>query len=248
MSEIQNLTNYQDWRFVDSANNPADDVTRGKHLSDFLSPNRWTHGPTFLHGSIDFWPKLSIMEPEEHKEELKRSFFCGNVNIPTNVPNVDIFKTYQELLDVPARSLTAHSTPTAANYQSAENQILKHAQIDSFGEDLTCLCSNKRLPSSSRLLCLAPELCSATGLILVGGRLRHCSELEPGFTHAVVLDHTVTKLIIKHYDAILHHTGSERLYAEIRRKFWILRGREAIRHSLNFLSKMKSKAKYPKNG
>ncbi|XP_016432052.1 calcium-activated chloride channel regulator 4A-like [Sinocyclocheilus rhinocerous] len=39
----------------------------------------------------------------------------------------------------------------------------------------------------------------------------------------------VTRLIIRDYDERLHHTSSERLFAEIRRKYWILRGREDIR-------------------
>ncbi len=48
---------------------------------------------------------------------------------------------------------------------------------------------------------------------------------------SVVLDphHTVTKLLIKDYDNKLCHPGPERIFAEIRRSFWVLRGREAIR-------------------
>ena len=47
----------------------------------------------------------------------------------------------------------------------------------------------------------------------------------------VVLDprHAVTKLLIRQVDHDLKHPGAERLFAELRRKFWILRGREAIR-------------------
>ena len=41
--------------------------------------------------------------------------------------------------------------------------------------------------------------------------------------------HPVTKLLIKHYDDQLHHPGPDRVFAEIRRRYWILRGREAIR-------------------
>ena len=32
ISEIQNLTEVKQWRYVDTANNPADDITRGKSL------------------------------------------------------------------------------------------------------------------------------------------------------------------------------------------------------------------------
>lgn len=92
--------------------------------------------------------------------------------------------------------------------------------------------SGKPLPSSSRLLCLAPDLDSDTHLVRVGGRLRQISELEEDTIHPIVLDphHPLTKLIIKDYDDRLHHPGPERLFAELRRKYWILKGRAAVRH------------------
>jgi len=34
VSEIQNLTNVGNWRYVDTANNPTDDITRGKTLKE----------------------------------------------------------------------------------------------------------------------------------------------------------------------------------------------------------------------
>ncbi len=71
----------------------------------------------------------------------------------------------------------------------------------------------------------------SNGLIRVGGRLRRVVELADSVVHPVVLDsrHPVTRLIIHHYDNQLHHPGSKRLFAEIRRHYWILRGREAVR-------------------
>lgn len=66
---------------------------------------------------------------------------------------------------------------------------------------------HKPLPPHSRLLCLSPELCSNSGLIQVGGRLRQRHQLESESVHPIVLDptHNVTKLIIQDYDEKLHH-------------------------------------------
>ncbi len=85
-------------------------------------------------------------------------------------------------------------------------------------------------PSSS-LVALAPEMDPSNSLIRVGGRLRRVADLTDSVVHPVVLDskHPVTHLIIHHYDNQLHHPGSEQLFAEIRRHYWILRGREAVR-------------------
>ncbi|KAL1255486.1 hypothetical protein QQF64_013547 [Cirrhinus molitorella] len=70
-----------------------------------------------------------------------------------------------------------------------------------------------------------------TQLIRVGGRLRHSTHLERDTVHPIVLDakHPITQLIIQSYEAKLHHPGYDRVFAELRRKYWILRGREAVK-------------------
>ncbi|KAJ8410824.1 hypothetical protein AAFF_G00187810 [Aldrovandia affinis] len=74
----------------------------------------------------------------------------------------------------------------------------------------------------------AQQFSSFSELVVACAR---CQELEPDVIHPVVLDprHVVTKLLIRQVDSDLKHPGAERLFAELRRKFWILRGREAIR-------------------
>ncbi len=71
----------------------------------------------------------------------------------------------------------------------------------------------------------------ATGLIRVGGRLRRASDLDLEAIHPIVLDpsHHITKVLIKETDQQLLHPGSERVLAELRCQYWILRGREAVR-------------------
>ncbi|KAL3976302.1 alcohol-forming fatty acyl-CoA reductase [Sarotherodon galilaeus] len=232
VSEIQNLTNSQDWRYINSATNPADDVTRGKSLKEFLSPNRWTKGPSFLHEPPNNWPTVTDLHPDDDQTELKKSYFFGIVSTPSHT-YTPCFRTYQELLDFTARSLPNQkgNIPSAADYLTAEQEILRQAQLDSFGEDLARLQSDKPLSSDSPVYCLSPVLCRNSGLIHVGGRLRQSPDLELNVIHPIVLDpaHPVTKLIIQDYDDKLHHAGSERLFAELRWKFWILRGREAVR-------------------
>ncbi len=91
--EIQTLTNSQDWRFVDSTNDPADGFTRDKSLPDLLIPNRWTNGPPFLYGPPQNWPKLQPADPECDETLVKHK-------------KINHFKTYQELLDSTAQFLS----------------------------------------------------------------------------------------------------------------------------------------------
>lgn len=126
---------------------------------------------------------------------------------------------------------TQNGVPTASDYQQAEMLIFKRMQQDRFPEELRLLEAGKPVRNSSRLLTLAPELDPEGGIIRVGGRLRRAEALETSTIQLIVLDlaHPATKLLIQDYDARLCHPGPERVYAEIRRTFWLLRGREPIR-------------------
>lgn len=52
IAEIQELIGADSWRYVDSDENPADDITR-RYLA---KPNCWTYSPTFLHQPPVNWP------------------------------------------------------------------------------------------------------------------------------------------------------------------------------------------------
>ncbi len=86
------------------------------------------------------------------------------------------FSSFKALVE--ATALLRHGAagtvgdPSAEDHQSAERDILRKVQIDSFPEDFDCLVAGKPVPSSSHLIMLAPEYDSTVGLIRVGGRLR----------------------------------------------------------------------------
>lgn len=89
----------------------------------------------------------------------------------------------------------------------------------------------KPVPTSSRLRTLSPVYDQSLGAIHVGGRLRKAEVLKEDKIHSIVLDpsHPVTKLLIKDFDHWLLHAGSDRVFSELRRTYWILRGRQAVK-------------------
>ncbi|KAJ8415881.1 hypothetical protein AAFF_G00404380 [Aldrovandia affinis] len=198
IAEIQELTDSQAWRYVETSENPADDLTRGKTLQDLIGENRWTQGPH----SCGFH-----LTNGQHTQ-LQRQF-----------------SSFSELVKATARHLHGAAADEEETYgrkfKEAELSILRSAQRDSFPEEVRCLAAGKPVPSSSCLITLAPEYDVSLQLIRVGGCLRRCQELEPDVIHPVVLDprHVVTKLLIRQVDSDLKHPGAERLFAELRRKF-----------------------------
>ncbi|XP_038045171.1 uncharacterized protein LOC119719752 [Patiria miniata] len=236
VAEIQTLTDVDKWRYVDTKNNPADDLTRGKTLVDLSQANRWRDGPSFLRSSPDTWPAHPSTQTED-PSEFKKSTFCGAVVvIQPNLPDPSEHDTWSDLVAATMQHLhgaaeDADPTKLVEQRIEAEMFLYQRAQQDSFPEEIACIQAGKELPRGSRLLQLAPEYDESCGLIRVGGRLRHTQDLPKDTKHPIVMNpaHPITKLIIRDYDEKLLHYGPERILAEIRRKFWILRGREAIR-------------------
>lgn len=237
VSEIQELTDSNCWRCVDSAQNPTDDITRGKTLEELAQPNHWGQGPPFLPKGPEEWPVKPSLSVEPDPAEYRKSTFCGFTSIvePSRIPAVEQHDCWKNLIDATVQGLDGaaaqSSVPTASDYQQAEMLVIQQAQQDSFPEELRLLQASKPVQCSSRLLTLSPELDLDAGIIRVGGRLRRAEALDSSTIHPIVLDpaHPATKLLIKEHDARLCHPGPERVYAEMRRAFWVLRGREAIR-------------------
>ncbi|KAK7880057.1 hypothetical protein WMY93_033275 [Mugilogobius chulae] len=237
IAEIQELTDRHAWRYVTSTENPADDLTRGKKLQELTSQSRWACGPPFLLLSPQQWPEPSVAPCEDITEERRKPTTCLAISLNTDpVPDAAQFDSFNDLLKETVRSLhgaanASDATLSADDFKEAELCILRSAQKDSFPDEVHCLSAGKPVPTTSRLYTLAPEFDQSLQLIRVGGRLRRCHDLEADVIHPVVLEpkHPVTRLLIKQTDSELKHPGAERVFAELRRKFWILLGREVIR-------------------
>lgn len=217
IAEIQELTDRQGWCYVETSENPADDLTRGKRLQDLMGKNCWADGPPFLRLPPDQWPAHPVTVSDNITEELER---VTTTDHP--LPDAQQFSSYSELVKATTRCLhgaaaDAEETPTAEQFKEAEVSILRSAQRDNFSEEVQCLAAGKPVPSSSSLITLAPEYDESIQLIRVGGRLRRCQDLENDVIHPTVLDprHAVTKLLIRQVDNDLKHPGAEQLFAEL---------------------------------
>ncbi|KAJ8409961.1 hypothetical protein AAFF_G00210020 [Aldrovandia affinis] len=228
VAEVQELTESATWRHVPSGDNPADDITCGLALRDLNEGHRWTHGPAFLKRPSEEWPGQPCSFPNEPESEMRWSVVTVLATSVHSLPDPQQHQTLSEYLKI---AVDTAAPITADAYAVAELEVLRHAQGDSFPDEVAQLKAGKPVTKSSRLLSLAPELNKATGLIRVGGHLRRSSDLASDVIHPIVLDpqHPLTRLIIQDYYDKLHHPGQERVFTEIRRCYWVLHGREAVR-------------------
>ena len=56
VAKIHERTDCSQCGYVDTASNPADDISRGMSASEILSSDRWVSGPTFLQSPEESWP------------------------------------------------------------------------------------------------------------------------------------------------------------------------------------------------
>ena len=218
VADIQELTEGSPWRHVRSADNPADDITRGLTLSQLLGEHRWINGPSFLLQDETTWPAEPDLAASEESVELWKSHFCGHVSVTpaSSLPDAGGFSSYQELLEASVKARHGAATPTvptAEDFRQAELDLIRTVQRDCFPEEFLLLSGGKPVSASSRLLTLAPEFDSGVQLIRVGGRLRRCESLEEDALHPIVLDphHPITKLINQDGDSRLMHPGPDRV-------------------------------------
>ena len=71
VNEIREVSTPQQWRYVPTSLNPADDGSRGMELHKLNSKCRWLCGPSFLLRPDEEWPSLSIGSVSEHDSEVQ---------------------------------------------------------------------------------------------------------------------------------------------------------------------------------
>lgn len=101
VSETQELTDRQVWRYIDSPNNPADDITRGKSLLEVAGPGRWSQGPPLLKQSAEHWPKKPKQTSTVGSSELKGITFCCFTAMEPNdnIPDATKYSSWKELVE-----------------------------------------------------------------------------------------------------------------------------------------------------
>lgn len=77
VTEKQEHTEGHCWRYIDSENNAADDITCGKTLLELSQPNRWCNVPDFLYLPPELWPESPADVLNEDPTELHKTKFCS---------------------------------------------------------------------------------------------------------------------------------------------------------------------------
>jgi len=80
LAKIEDGSNADQWRYVNTKSNVADEGTRGMSCSKFSKSCYWLRGPSFLWKTEDAWPAMPVLSPipEEFQvtERKERQILC----------------------------------------------------------------------------------------------------------------------------------------------------------------------------
>ncbi|XP_062542194.1 uncharacterized protein LOC134210182 [Armigeres subalbatus] len=243
VSEILDLTEVTNWRWVSSKNNVADEATKWTQTPNLSSNSRWFKGPEFIWQSSETWP-TEPFNTGVTREELRASLLYHNSGA---VPlfRVEIFSTWNRLLRTAATVLrykgnlqrkisgnNLHTGPLLTDeLRKAATLLYKQAQAASYLDEICILTQAKSgcktLPKSSTIFNMKPFL-DENCVLRMRGRIGECEYASTDAQNPIILpkDHYITKLIIQDYHLRYHHRNHETVMNELRQIYRIpkLRG------------------------
>ncbi|XP_041785479.1 uncharacterized protein LOC121600688 [Anopheles merus] len=224
---------------VSGKENPADMISRGVAVNEFLSSDLWRHGPSWLREPKGSWP---LQTPDNNitvEDERKVSILTTQV---TEInPIFQRFSTLQPLLRIFGFCLRFINNTRKSNkrislnvllvkeIQHAKRALCKMVQATEFSVELQALKRNEGLAKVSSIRLLNPFI-DNDGLIRVGGRLRH-SDLSHDAKHPILMPafHPFTRLLIMDHHLKTMHGGVSMTLSSIREEIWPLNGMRAVR-------------------
>ncbi|XP_071033033.1 uncharacterized protein [Parasteatoda tepidariorum] len=185
VSQIQDLTNIDSWRYVPSTENPADIISRGLDPDKLSQCRLWFEGPNFLCNSE--YPNRDIPSrviEDEFSNEFKPSsdfncFISDNSNFLDNF--LEISNNYSKLIRVLSfvyrfidncRSTYDTSTGSLSpdELKRAELKLVSLVQKREFSKEIRDLEITGEVSKQSKVRNLCPFI-DEEGLLRVGGRL-----------------------------------------------------------------------------
>ena len=244
-AQIQELLPATNWHHVSTHNNPADLLSRGVLPDTLINSKLWWHGPDWTPLELDraqHSESIALSEADEQviESETKRvsatfpvirnEMLDSLITSCSSLSKLIVVTSYILRFVSNARKQPQDRTignTTSVERHNASHLLVRHVQTSHYNDVISSLTRGRNIPNNMRRL--APFVDG--DILRVGGRLHH-SNIEHNTKHPILLPshHHLTKLIVEKEHLDLLHIGPEGLLAAIRRRYWIVGGRNLARN------------------
>jgi len=248
VAQIQELYEFENWRYVPTKENPADILSRGMIASELINCSMWFSGPTFLEEEKEVWPENIVqrkltnearIEEKEHvpfalpaqtAEEMEHIF----LNDRPFWVNLRILAWIMRFKNNALRNERTENAAylTVREIDHAMQAWLRTVQIDGLPKLVNAFAGEGQV-TEAVLKQLQPFKDPDTEVIRVGGRLA-CSLLPEETKHPAIIP--AKNRFVERYILALHkahcHAGPGTLLSIIRTKTWLLQGRREVKRIL----------------
>ena len=243
VARIQEVSNPDQWRHVDTKSNPADHASRGLDAQQMVLCEAWRKGPNFLWKPETSWPKIpeTTQDLLKNDKEVKRESKSFVASVAEENDSLETFMSrysswyrlrkavgwllrYKDWLLEGRPTQFASKQLDVSDMQRAEKAIVIYVQ-QVFAKDV----HHKEVSTKSVLYPLEPTV-DEDGILRVGGRLRN-APVDAKAKHPAILprDSHATMLIVRDaHEWKSRHSGREHVLSIIRQQYWIPRGRTLI--------------------
>ncbi|XP_013138000.1 PREDICTED: uncharacterized protein LOC106102927 [Papilio polytes] len=232
LGEIAERTTPEQWRWVPTAHNIADQATRA-NLSMKEATDAWFTGPEFLYREESEWPQ----QPDDHVESDAEVLVhhVTKTSDAAYLPIIERFSSHERLIRATARVLQfierlrgKAARLELRHLKESEDLWIKQSQREAFSDEIERLSKGKDIHNGSALRKLDPVL--ENGVLRARGRI-DAAEVSAVAKRPVILDgrHPYTKLLVIRAHVEANHANRERVVNDLRLSFHITRLRPTVR-------------------
>ncbi|XP_062710698.1 uncharacterized protein LOC109430659 [Aedes albopictus] len=236
VGEILETTKVNEWQWVPSKLNPADEATKWGRGPYFSPESQWFKGPEFLRYSEESWPRKA--NPiESTNEDIRPSVLFHFAFVPTL--DFERFSSWNRMLRAVAYALRfifniakpaqrLRGPLSQAELLSAERTIWKLVQRESYPDEIATLERNKSestgqlLDRKSNLIKLMPAL-DELGLLRQRSRIVAAENVTYDTRFPIILPakHRAVNLLVEDYHRRYRHGNNETIVNELRQHYAI---------------------------
>ena len=225
IAEIRDLTSTNQWNYVNTKNNPADQGTRRLKVTELKENSLCLQGPQFLPSSND----NCTTDEQQHENVFlnsaeQKSQVTRRQAIDKDFIDANRFSQWLKVraVNIKVKNLRNKTKPRDQQFIDAENFFFRLYQQQSLDEDVNQLTHNRPVQKRSRLIQLTPSK-DEDGIIRSNSRLAN-TPVSTATKKPMNLDgiNRIISLFLELQHNINDHVGVEQQTHSIELNYWVL--------------------------